>query len=57
MPFQLKNGKTTDFATLKAALARKPGIKNPAGLAAKIEKHDTGMWPGQMKSKMKRKMK
>ena len=55
--FTLKNGKQTDFATLKAALARKPGVKNPAGLAAKIEKHDTGMWPGQMKSKMKRKMK
>ena len=51
--FTLKNGKTTDFNTLKNALAHKPGIKNPAAMAAKIEKHDTGMWPGQMKRKKK----
>lgn len=51
MPFQLKNGKTTDFNTLKNALAKKPSIKNPAALAATIERKDTGMWPGQMKRK------
>lgn len=51
MPFQLKNGKTTDFASLKAALSRKTGVKNPAGLAAVIEKKDTGKFPGQMKKK------
>ncbi len=49
MPFQLKNGKSTDFGALKNALARKPGVKNPAALAAKIEKKDTGKWPNQKK--------
>lgn len=49
--FTLKNGKTTDFNTLKNALAKKPSIQNPAAMAAIIERKDTGMWPGQMKQK------
>lgn len=51
MPFTLKNGKTTDFNSLKNALAKKPGIMKPAAMAAMIEKHDTGMYPGQRKRK------
>jgi hypothetical protein len=51
MPFKLKNGKMADFAGLKAILSRKPGIKNPAAIAAKVEKSDTGKWPGQTKPK------
>jgi len=38
-----------DFSMLKKHLAMKRDIRDPAALAATIEKKDTGSWPSQKK--------